>query len=253
MTSSSASGNRAAPSRVAPAEGTPGARKGSHGTRSAAVTRLEAVRTLPRSSACRSVLMTSRDCTSVDTARCTRACSAEPAQDCPAQGFQARSPARRASISSRDRVPFASSELTPRLRIPRRVRPVFPLLQASASTPSSTLSPPVIVLDSSTASSEASSRSESPAVFPSAPLPTSIPPSTSASGFPSPSVTPAPFQGSPASSTGSASARKAAARTRQDGLNRVCHHHKSQTDRPRMTCINAPHCRTVWCSSCVNK
>ncbi|GAA6005158.1 uncharacterized protein JCM10292_005588 [Rhodotorula paludigena] len=193
VTSSSASGNRAAPSRVAPAEGTPGARKGSHGTRSAAVTRLEA-------------------------------------PDAPA--------------------PAAQNPLKIVLR--RASKPDHPPA-ASASTPSSTLSPPVIVLDSSTASSEASSRSESPAVFPSAPLPTSIPPSTSASGFPSPSVTPAPFQGSPASSTGSASARKAAARTRQDGLNRVCHHHKSQTDRPRMTCINAPHCRTVWCSSCVNK
>ncbi|GAA6029095.1 hypothetical protein JCM8097_001591 [Rhodosporidiobolus ruineniae] len=39
----------------------------------------------------------------------------------------------------------------------------------------------------------------------------------------------------------------------KDGLNRVCHHHKSMTDRPRMTCINAPECRTVWCNVCVNK
>ncbi|GAA5873579.1 hypothetical protein JCM8547_005622 [Rhodosporidiobolus lusitaniae] len=104
--------------------------------------------------------------------------------------------------------------------------------RAGSSTASPDSAPPVITLDS---------RSPSPSrttLSPALPPP-SAPPTASTSTLPPPSSILANV--------------KKGQKNGRDGLNRVCHHHKSQTDRPRMTCINAPECRTVWCNVCVEK
>ncbi|BGP57135.1 hypothetical protein JCM8202v2_004775 [Rhodotorula sphaerocarpa] len=123
------------------------------------------------------------------------------------------------------------------LKAPKRTAPP----PTSLPTPVSSASPPVVVLDS-TAPSEASSRSESPAVGPTLAATAAIEPP--AASLPVQVVqTTALELGTPngvvaGSPTGMASAERSASRkgnkTGRDGLNRVCHHHKSQTDRPRM-------------------
>ncbi|GAA5867811.1 hypothetical protein JCM3774_005861 [Rhodotorula dairenensis] len=137
------------------------------------------------------------------------------------------------------------------LKAPNRPGPPPTLLP----TPVSSASPPVVILDSSGATSEVSSRSQSPAIPPNAPATTSTPVAT---------VTAVPTSHA-LSELGNTAAGPARApsverpstrkgfKAGRDGLNRVCHHHKSQTDRPRMTCENAPTCRTVWCKGCVEK
>jgi hypothetical protein len=136
------------------------------------------------------------------------------------------------------------------------------LEQALLPTPVSSASPPVIILDSSGATSEASSRSASPAILsapaaagPAQSIVTAVPTAHAAPSSvieldtPPGSTAGTPARGASIDRTASRKGYKAG----RDGLNRVCHHHKSQTDRPRMTCENAPTCRTVWCKGCVEK
>ncbi|GAA5945503.1 hypothetical protein JCM10213_004181 [Rhodosporidiobolus nylandii] len=105
--------------------------------------------------------------------------------------------------------------------------------QASLPTPSA--SPPVLTLDDT-------------------PPPTPSGGSRSASPAPAPAAGAAPTRSrAPTLVPALPTAAKKQRKNGNDGLNRVCHHHKSQTDRPRMTCINAPDCRTVWCNVCVEK
>ncbi|GAA5894453.1 hypothetical protein JCM6882_004826 [Rhodosporidiobolus microsporus] len=141
--------------------------------------------------------------------------------------------------------------------------------EASPSLPtpstSSAASPPVVLSIDSTpgptpSPSPSSSRSSSPAYIPAPSTSRSLAASTTggATGAAArtvptrssaPLVPSAPLVALP---YGGAS-KKAHQKNGKDGLNRVCHHHKSQTDRPRMTCVNAPECKTVWCSVCVEK
>ncbi|TKA52103.1 hypothetical protein B0A53_04763 [Rhodotorula sp. CCFEE 5036] len=144
------------------------------------------------------------------------------------------------------------------LKAPKRSGPPPALLP----TPVSSASPPVIILDSSGVTSEASSRSASPAILsapaaagPAQSIVTAVPTAHAAPSSvieldtPPGSTAGTPARGASIDRTASRKGYKAG----RDGLNRVCHHHKSQTDRPRMTCENAPTCRTVWCKGCVEK
>ncbi|GAA5825293.1 hypothetical protein JCM3770_000902 [Rhodotorula araucariae] len=136
-----------------------------------------------------------------------------------------------------------SSALKIVLRASAKLDPSPP---STVPPPSSTTGTPVLVLDSSSSSSAATSRAETPAAPP-AHRPTFVAPSPATPGAPPPDdMSGLDPLGSPDS------ARKGQKNCR-DGLNRVCHMHKSQTDRQRMTCINAPDCRTVWCSKCIVK
>ncbi|GAA5991719.1 hypothetical protein JCM10908_001109 [Rhodotorula pacifica] len=146
------------------------------------------------------------------------------------------------------------------LKAPKRTGPPPTLLP----TPVSSASPPVVILDSSGATSEASSRSESPAIPPSASaaasniaieaVVTPMPASYGSSTVIELDTPPGSAEGTPvrAGSVDRSASRKGP-KIGRDGLNRVCHHHKSQTDRLRMICKNAPTCRTVWCKNCVEK
>ncbi|BGP50451.1 hypothetical protein JCM10450v2_006370 [Rhodotorula kratochvilovae] len=153
----------------------------------------------------------------------------------------------RASRAARTAQPPAASAGSSALRIV--LRAPAKLDSSPASTvppPSSTPTPTVIVLDSSSSSSVATSRAETPAAPPEH-RPTSTAPGPSTPGAPPTDEMSSPDPlGSPGSS-------RKGQKNGKDGLNRVCHMHKSQTDRQRMTCINAPDCRTVWCSKCVVK
>ncbi|GAA5823287.1 hypothetical protein JCM11251_007551 [Rhodosporidiobolus azoricus] len=124
-----------------------------------------------------------------------------------------------------------------------------PLPISIDSTPAA--SPSVSRSPSPSFSRNGSSRSSSPAYIPA--------PSTSRSLSTNPPATrtvptrsSAPLIPTVSLPYGGAS-KKSHQKNGKDGLNRVCHHHKSQTDRPRMTCVNAPECKTVWCNVCVEK
>uniref|UniRef100_A0A0K3CEK7 BY PROTMAP: gi/647400084/emb/CDR45189.1/ RHTO0S10e06480g1_1 [Rhodosporidium toruloides] n=1 Tax=Rhodotorula toruloides TaxID=5286 RepID=A0A0K3CEK7_RHOTO len=149
----------------------------------------------------------------------------------------------------------ASSAGSGSLKIVLRPAKPDPSAASTLPTPSSSASPPVVPLESSVSTSEASSRSESPAAVALAtdshPPARSFPPSqTPELGSPAPSSSGA---STPRPGLGERSSSRKGNKNGKDGLNRVCHHHKSQTDRPRMTCVNAPECKTVWCKTCVEK
>ncbi|GAA5922154.1 hypothetical protein JCM1841_006903 [Sporobolomyces salmonicolor] len=92
-----------------------------------------------------------------------------------------------------------------------------------------------------------------PAPTVSPPLPHPPSPSTPAYARATPSAPHTTSAGTPPAA-GPSTSRKGGPKNGADGLNRVCHHHKSKgADRPRMTCINAPECKTIWCNVCVNK
>ncbi|GAA5979328.1 hypothetical protein JCM21900_006690, partial [Sporobolomyces salmonicolor] len=153
---------------------------------------------------------------------------------------------------------------------PPRLKIVFKGGRAEPSSSATSTSNPVSLRSSSSSSASAScalSRSgrgelcsaswraplPTPAPTVSPPLPHPPSPSTPAYSHATPSAPDTTSSGTPPAA-GPSTSRKGGPKNGADGLNRVCHHHKSKgADRPRMTCINAPECKTIWCNVCVNK
>ena len=116
------------------------------------------------------------------------------------------------------------------------------LFQLAASPLSTTSATPIFVRDPSASTPPEPSRTATPADLPAAA-------STSAASLPPPAA-PHALDKSHMPNGTSKKAQKPVL-DGFDGLDRTCHMHKSHKAQPRMTCLNAPDCRTVWCTKCV--
>ncbi|GAA5843154.1 hypothetical protein JCM9279_001878 [Rhodotorula babjevae] len=104
-----------------------------------------------------------------------------------------------------------------------------------AAPPSSTTSAiPIFVRDPSASTPSESTRTATPTDLPAAAAP---PPPSAPHALEKPR---API-----------GTRQKAQQPAPVALDRTCHMHKSHKAQPRMTCLNAPDCRTVWCTKCV--
>ncbi|GAA5891382.1 hypothetical protein JCM8208_002609 [Rhodotorula glutinis] len=111
-----------------------------------------------------------------------------------------------------------------------------------ATSPTSTMSAtPIFVRDPSASTLSEPTRTASPADCP-------VPAAASTS-----STAPPPSAAPPALVMSHKPTAKKVQQPPPPPLDRVdsCHMHKSHKAQPRMTCLNAPDCRTVWCTKCV--
>ncbi|KPV73569.1 uncharacterized protein RHOBADRAFT_54775 [Rhodotorula graminis WP1] len=115
--------------------------------------------------------------------------------------------------------------------------------ELSTSPPSTTSAIPTFVCDPSASTPSEPTRTASPADCP-------VPAAASTSSTAPPRSAASPALRKPRDSTRAGKKQQQQTAT-PDEVARSCHMHKSHKAQPRMTCLNAPDCRTVWCTKCV--